>query len=355
MAFEGRKFLIITDAWHPQVNGVVRTYEAIIPLLEAQGHTVQIIHPEQFPRQFSMPGYPEIRLAVFPYRQLQRMIDTSVFDTLHIATEGPLGYAAQRYCRKKNIRFSTCFHTNHPIYAAMRVDKYIPGLHHCTMTIGIWVLRKFHSAADHVMVGTSSLEEQLRSWDFKMPLPRLGCGVVTTVFNPRGPKALQELPRPVALYVGRVAIEKNITSFLSMSWRGSKVVVGDGPALNTLKKLFPNTYFFGKKTGPELASYYRGADVFVFPSKTDTFGMVIIEALSCGIPVAAYPVMGPNDIMTKPFLGCMDMDLSNAARHALHAPGTKAKRYAYIQNHYTWENVAQQFIEGTVLVGECAS
>ncbi len=352
MAFEGRKFLIITDAWHPQVNGIVRTYETIIPILEAQGHTVQIIHPKQFSRQLPMPGYPEIRLAVFPYRHLKRLIEAYEFDTLHIATEGPLGYAARRYCRKKNIRFSTCFHTHHPVYAAMRVEKFMPGLDHCTFNLGIWVLRKFHSAAAQVMVGTSSLEEQLRSWHFKMPLPRLGCGVLTNVFNPGGPKALQDLPRPIALYVGRVAIEKNIESFLSMPWHGSTVVVGDGPALNALKKLFPNTYFFGKKTGHELASYYRGADVFVFPSKTDTFGMVIIEALSCGIPVAAYPVMGPKDIITQPFLGCMDMDLSNAAKHALNAPGTKTKRYSYIQNHYTWEIVAQQFIDGTVLVSE---
>ncbi len=339
------KLLIISDAWRPQINGVVRTYESLIPELEAAGHVVKLISPNNFPLRIPMPGYKEIELAIFPYHRLKQMIQKFSPDSILIATEGPLGYAARRFCHKKKIPFNSSFHTNYPDYAAKRIEKLIPSLHDRIKLMTVWIMREFHCTSTNVMVATPSLEKQLNAWGFNAPMRRLTLGVSTEIFNPDGPKALQDIPRPIALYVGRIAIEKNIESFLSMPWQGSKVIVGDGPALKDLKKKFLNAYFVGTKIGHELAAHYRAADVFIFPSKTDTFGMVIIEALACGTPVAAYDVMGPKDIITEPVLGVLNTNLANAANSALNIQGSREERYCYVKKNYTWKIAAQQLIE----------
>jgi len=339
------KLLIITDAWHPQVNGVVRTYEYMLPELEKAGHTVKVIGPHDFPLHIPMPGYREIELTLFPFRRLRKMIENFVPDSIHIATEGPLGLAARRYCKKKNIPFNTAYHTQFPDYVAKRVAKITKKAFNPTKSAMIKWIKKFHDSADAVMVATQTLEDKLTSWGFATPLHRLTRGVTTDTFYHDGPQALHDMPKPIALFVGRVAIEKNIGAFLDMEWKGSKVVIGEGPMLDVLKKKYPYTHFAGKKTGHDLAAHYRGADVFVFPSTTDTFGMVLTEALACGLPVAAYDVMGPRDIITQQHLGALSADLQEAAENALKAPGTREDRFQHIQENYTWTIVAQQFIE----------
>jgi glycosyltransferase involved in cell wall biosynthesis len=339
------RLLIITDAWHPQVNGVVRTYEHLGEELVKMGHTVHVIGPADFPWTIPMPGYPEIMLALFPYRRLCRMIEQYNPDTIHISTEGPLGWAGRRYCLKHKIPYSTTYHTQFPDYVAKRVTKFKP-LYKFVHGLGIQVVKTFHAHSKVLFIATQSIEDQLKSWGFKTPIYRLTRGAKLDQFYP-GPKTvMQDLPKPIALYVGRVAIEKSIEDFLGMQWGGSKVVVGDGPSLIELQKKYPDAHFMGKKTGTELADYYRSADVFVFPSRTDTFGMVIIEALATGLPVAGYDVTGPQDIVTEPMLGAInDNDLSDAAQRALNAPGTREQRAQHVKDYYTWENAARQFEE----------
>lgn len=340
------KMLIISDAWHPQINGVVRTYEYMIPELEKAGHEVKVIGPSDFPVHLPMPGYREIELALFAARQLRKMMTDFNSDSIHIATEGPLGLAARRHCIKNKIPFTTAYHTQFPDYVAKRVQAIARKGGTATKRAMIKWIKGFHNPSAAVMVATPTLEEELRSWNFRAPLRRLTRGVVTDIFHHEGPRALQDLPKPVALYVGRVAIEKNIGAFLEMEWSGSKVVVGGGPGLEDMKRKYPGAHFTGPKTGHDLAAHYRGADVFVFPSKTDTFGLVITEALACGLPVAGYDVMGPRDIVTAPALGALTAnDLAGAARRALAAAGSAEDRFHHVLEHYTWPIVAQQFAD----------
>ena len=339
------KVLIISDAWHPQVNGVVRTYEHIGTELERAGHIIRVIGPSDFPLCFPMPGYAEIKLALFPYRALKKMIDEWQPDSIHIATEGPLGWAARRYCLKNEHSFTTSFHTHFPDYATKRLGIFAPLLHKTVHMLARQYVRIFHAPATVMMVATQSLEDELKSWGFKTPMHRVTRGANFEQFFPEGKKLFHDLPKPVALYVGRVAVEKNIEDFLTMPWKGSKVVVGEGPSLRTLEKKYPDAIFTGKKTGTDLADHYRSADVFVFPSRTDTFGMVLVEALACGVPVAGYNVTGPRDIITEDFLGAIDnTDLSAAAQKALRE-GTPEQRTAHVKNYYTWRNAAHQFAE----------
>lgn len=340
------KILIVSDAWHPQVNGVVRTYEYMLPDLGKLGHEVKVIGPHDFPLRMPMPGYNEIDLTLFPSRRLRGMIESFAPDVVHLAVEGPLGDAAKKICRRENIPFNTCYHTQFPDYFAKRMAKHLPFLYAPAKKLGILRVRKFHEGSAAVMVATPGLEKELKSFGFASPLKRLTRGVMTDIFKPGGSKALQELPKPVALYVGRVAIEKNIEAFLSMPWKGGKAVVGSGPSMGELKKKFPDAHFAGRKEGEELAAHYRGADVFVFPSKTDTFGMVLTEALACGLPVAAYDVMGPKDIITEPMLGTLtESDLGQAALSALNAPGSREDRFNHVKDNYTWPLVARQFAD----------
>lgn len=337
------KILIVTDAWHPQVNGVVRTYEHICAELIKKGYKIKIIGPGQFPIRFPAPGYLEIELACLPYKRLQKMIDAYKPDYIHIAVEGPLGWAARRYCLNRNLPFTTSYHTQFPDYIAARVAKIFPFLAPRLHNIAARLIRRFHRPALSIMVSTETIAKRLKSWNFEPSIHQVTRGVDTTIFNP-GPKTLfKNFKKPVALYVGRVAIEKNIEDFLEMPWDGSKVVVGQGPSFSRLKAQYPEVVFTGIQTGEALAAHYRSADVFVFPSRTDTFGIVIIEALACGLPVAAYEVPGPRDILVKPELGALGTgNLAITAEKALNA-GKPDERADHVKKYYSWARAAEQF------------
>lgn len=340
------KILIITDAWHPQINGVVRTYEHLNKALIKRGHDIAVISPNDFPHQMPMPGYSEIKLTLFPYKRLSKLIEEHKPDSIHIATEGPLGCAARKYCNKNNIRFNTAYHTQFPDYIAKRIAKICPPLYSPVKNTVIRWIRNFHAQAKPTFVATQSLEETLKRWDFKNEMAHLTRGVNLDHFTP-GPKTLfNELQSPIALYVGRIAIEKNIEDFLKMQWEGSKVLVGDGPSRAMLSEKYPDAHFVGTQQGSSLIEHYRSADLFVFPSKTDTFGMVLIEAMACGLPIAAYDVTGPKDIVTQSYIGALSKsDLNQAAQQAFSqsSPQDKEKRAQYAQTHYTWDIVAEQF------------
>ena len=339
------KILVISDAWHPQINGVVRTYEYLREELIKRGHDVKIVGPSDFQVTVPLPGYPEIRIAVLPGRRLKRKIESFAPDHIHIATEGPLGYSAWNYCVKNHIRFSTAYHTQFPEYLAERAAKISKRLYEPVFSFILSRIRKFHARSSVIFVATQSLEDTLKSRGFQSPMSRLTRGVDFNIFNPNGPKIFQHYKKPVALYVGRIALEKNLEDFLKMDWPGSKVLIGQGPSLSALQRCYPDAVFKGKKTGEDLAAYYCSSDVFVFPSQTDTFGMVLIEALACGLPVAAYPVTGPVDIITDKNLGVLDNNLESAAKKSLEG-GDPNWRFQYVRSHYSWDKAADQFIEG---------
>lgn len=327
-----RRILIATDAWHPQVNGVVRTLDTTTRTLRDLGHAVCVVAPEQF-TTLPTPFYPEIRVSwPWPHR-----IDTVVRrfrpEHVHIATEGPIGQVVRRYCCHRGWNFSTSYHTKFPEYLCALVG--VPESWSYRM------LRWFHNGSAAVMVATPSLEADLKSRGFTAPFRRWSRGVDLSLFQPKA-KDAGPYPRPVLLYAGRVSAEKGLDDFLKLKTPGTKVIVGDGPAKAELEKRYPDAVFLGYRTGQALADCYAAADLFVFPSKTDTFGLVMIEALACGLPVAAYPVTGPIDIITRPELGALDTDLGTAIAKAM-ATGdptacvTEGRRY-------TWENCTGQFV-----------
>jgi glycosyltransferase involved in cell wall biosynthesis len=300
------KILIVSDAWFPQTNGVVRTLAQTAGWLERFGHEVKIVNPGDF-RSIPCPTYPEIRLSLFPYKTLERCILGFAPQALHIATEGPLGLAARRFCLRHGMRFTTSYHTQFPQYLRARVP--LP------TALTYRALRWFHGAAVRCMVSTASVRLDLASHGFGNLVPWRR-GVDTEVFKPH-PKEFLALPRPIAAYVGRVAVEKNIEAFLNMEWSGAKVVIGDGPERARLEKQFPSAVFMGYRFGEDLARHLAAANVMVFPSRTDTFGLVNLEAMACGVPVAAYPVTGPIDVVEDGVTGALDPDLAAAARRAL--------------------------------------
>jgi glycosyltransferase involved in cell wall biosynthesis len=327
------RLLIATDAWHPQINGVVRTFEHMIEELTALGVDVTVLGPTDF-RTVPCPTYPEIRLTIALPRTVRAALAAAQPDHIHVATEGPLGFAARRWCMSAGRIFTTSYHTKFPEYLRARAP--IPE----SWTYA-W-LRRFHNAGSGCMVATPSLEKELSARGFRN-LMRWTRGVDAGVFRPRreGDKLL-DLPAPVFLYVGRVAPEKNIGAFLSLDLPGSKVVVGDGPALASLKAAHPEVHFLGFREGEALAEAYRSADVFVFPSKTDTFGIVLLEALASGLPVAAYPVTGPSDVVGKEGIGVLDEDLGKAALAALDVSRERCRDYALAHG---WRDSAQQFLD----------
>ncbi|MEP2101936.1 MAG: glycosyltransferase family 1 protein [Parasphingorhabdus sp.] len=330
------KIALITDAWHPQVNGVVRTLDTIIAILRQWGHEVLVISPDQY-RSVAAPSYPEIRLAITRARSVGQRIDKFDPDAIHLATEGPLCLSARRWCRRNKRIFTTAYHTQFPEYLAKRT-RLSPRI--------FWrYIRWFHSASQAIMVSTHNVQQQLIAEN----LPQVhdwSRGVDLKIFSPdaNASEIYSNLPRPIQLYVGRVAVEKNIEAFLKTDQPGSKVVVGDGPALNDLSKAYPEAYFLGRKSGRELVGCYAGADVFVFPSKTDTFGLVLIEALACGTPVAAFPVTGPVDILTEKS-GVMDEDLNLAIIAA-----QKLRSHDCLERatDFDWGVSARQFLDGLV-------
>jgi glycosyltransferase involved in cell wall biosynthesis len=327
------RLLIATDAWHPQINGVVRTFEHMIEELTALGVDVTVLGPTDF-RTVPCPTYPEIRLTIALPRTVRAALAAAQPDHIHVATEGPLGFAARRWCMSAGRIFTTSYHTKFPEYLRARAP--IPE----SWTYA-W-LRRFHNAGSGCMVATPSLEKELSARGFRN-LMRWTRGVDAGVFRPRreGDKLL-DLPAPVFLYVGRVAPEKNIGAFLSLDLPGSKVVVGDGPALASLKAAHPEVHFLGFREGEALAEAYRSADVFVFPSKTDTFGIVLLEGLASGLPVAAYPVTGPSDVVGKEGIGVLDEDLGKAALAALDLSRERCRAYALAHG---WRDSAQQFLD----------
>jgi len=340
------KILIISDAWHPQVNGVVRTYEYLNKELANRGHDIKVISPSDFKGVMPMPGYKEIQLAVAPYKKLCRLIKGYNPDAIHIATEGPIGTASRKYCLKNNIKFTTSYHSQFPDYFAKRASRRTPFLYNFFRHVGVQIIKNFHAPSSSMLVTTKSMSDELKGWGIKTPINKFTRGLDHQIFH-LGPKNLfRDLKQPIALYVGRLAVEKNIEEFLDMPWHGSKVVVGHGPDENKLRKKYPNVVFTGKKTGKELADHYRSSDIFIFPSKTDTFGLVLIEALACGLPVAAHDVIGPRDVIINDTLGYLHEDLSIAAMKALKT-GSAKQRNQYVRENYTWEKACDQFLEAT--------
>ena len=324
------KILIATDAWAPQVNGVVQTLQRTLAELQRMGHETHAITP-QGRRTVPCPSYPEIRLAVLPGRAVAREIERFDPDALHIATEGPIGLAARRHALRSGRRFTTAFHTRFPEYVQARTR--LP------QSFTYRFLRWFHGPAERVMVATPAILEELRGEGFEQAA-LWGRGVDLERFS-QGPSSLfDHLPRPVFLSVGRVAVEKNLEAFLGLALPGSKVVVGDGPALPRLRQRFPDAHFVGAIDNAQLAPYYRAADVFVFPSRTDTFGLVMLEAMACGLPVAAYPVPGPLDVVDHPNAGVLDVNLGAACMAALHVPRSAARAWAA---RFGWDTATRQF------------
>jgi 1,2-diacylglycerol 3-alpha-glucosyltransferase/glucuronosyltransferase len=327
-----RRLLVATDAWHPQINGVVRTFERMVDELGKLGVDVTILAPNGF-HTVPCPSYPEIRLTIEWPNVIRQAIVNAAPDHLHIATEGPLGFATRRWCLGRRRCFTTSFHTKFPEYLHQRVP--IPE----SWTYA-W-LKHFHNAGCGCMVATEGLERELAARGFRN-LVRWSRGVDGELFKPRSQGEAVDLPGPVFLYVGRVAPEKNLGAFLSLELPGSKVVVGDGPSLTHLRAEYPKVHFLGFREGLPLAEAYRMADVFVFPSRTDTFGIVLLEALASGLPVAAYPVTGPADVLGSAGVGVLDEDLRAAALAALDIPRGRCRSFALA---YGWEASAKQFLD----------
>lgn len=324
------RILIVSDAWFPQVNGVVRTMSIVADHLRAGGDTVEVIGPDRFVN-IPMPGYAEIRLAIAPRRRLAKLVDAFAPEVVHIATEGPLGWAMRAICRRRRWPFTTAFHTRFPEYLHARTR--IP------LSWSWAVMRRFHQAGAGTFAATQSLRDELarrgftkvRAWTRGVDLAR---------FRPEPREPWDGLERPVFLYAGRVAVEKNIEAFLSLDLPGTKVVVGDGPAREGLMRRFPAAHFTGYRDNGVLARSYAGADVFVFPSRTDTFGLVLLEALASGTPVAAFPVTGPRDVLTDPRIGALDEDLRAACLRALDADRAACRTHA---ETWSWEACVAQF------------
>lgn len=332
------KIVLVTDAWQPQVNGVVRTWGHVIEQSTQMGHEWLIIHPGLF-KTIKAPKYPEIQLAIRPGPKLRQLLDTFKPDAIHIATEGPLGMKARRLCLKRHWPFTTSYHTQFPMY----IKQYfgIPE------SISWRYVRWFHRPASATLVPTASMVRELDSHGFEN-LVTWTRGVDTRLFRPKAGAQIAGVTdvvdasghatnRPVFLYAGRVAPEKNLEAFLTLDLPGKKVVVGDGPALDQLKRRYPEVHFAGYQFGEDMVTHYAAADVFVFPSRTDTFGIVLLEAGACGLPVAAYPVTGPIDVVAEGLSGCLNEDLKAACLGALKLSRQDAQTHA---SQFTWERCA---------------
>ncbi|MCL2714210.1 MAG: glycosyltransferase family 1 protein [Alphaproteobacteria bacterium] len=325
------RILIVTDAWAPQVNGVVRSLENLLREAPRQGAEIRMLTPASF-RTVPLPTYRELRIAFTRPGVIAARIREEAPDYVHIATEGPLGICARMACLRSGRPFTTSYHTRFPEYLAAR--------HLAPRDLTYALMRRFHNSSAGVMVATESVERELAGRGFRR-LMRWSRGVDADLFRPRE-RSVLDLPQPIFLTCGRLAIEKNLEAFLSLDLPGSKVVVGDGPARKSLEARFPRAHFLGLLQGEALASAYAAADVFVFPSLTDTFGIVLLEAMACGAPVAAFPVAGPLDIIGDSGAGVLDRDLAKAALAALEIPRDRARDHAVT---FSWSACARQFID----------
>ena len=322
------KILIVTDAWYPQVNGVVRTLDETSKQIKKLGHEVKLITPEGF-LTIPCPTYPEIKLSLFPGAKVSSMIRDFNPDCLHISTEGPLGLAARGYASRNGLAFTSAYHTRFPEYVYARTK--LP------LKITYSFLRWFHNRSELVMVPTEEVKKDLIK--HKIGKPKIWSrGVDLDIFKPK--KGRRKNKNPILLNVGRVAVEKNLEEFLKIDLPYEKWVVGDGPAFKELKKKYPKVIFHGAKSKEELEYYYNKADVFVFPSKTDTFGLVLLEAMACGLPVAAFPVSGPLDVIGNSNAGILNSNLKEACKKALLIPRKVPREYA---KKFSWESTSKTF------------
>jgi glycosyltransferase involved in cell wall biosynthesis len=324
------RIAIVSDAWRPQINGVVRTIETVAQILRADGHDVEVFGPDRF-RTLPCPTYPEIRLSLFPGARLAHMLKLYAPDAIHLVTEGPLGWAARNFCLARGIPFTTAYHTRFPEYVHARIR--LP------LSWSYAFVRRFHAPSAGVLVVAQSIRDELAGRGFKNLVP-WSRGVDITAFHPR-PRTQTGDARPIWLYAGRLAIEKNIKAFLDLDLPGTKWVVGGGPQLKELKSRYKNARFFGSVDTDELSLRYGESDCFVFPSRTDTFGLVMVEALASGVPVAGYPVPGPLDVVTDPKVGALDEDLRTACLAAIDRDPADCRRHA---ETFTWERCAAQFL-----------
>ena len=343
MRYKGEMHIaLFTDAWRPQVNGVVRTWENVIAASEAMGHRFSVVHPGQF-RTVAAPRYPEIRLAIAPGRQVRERLNAGGFDAIHIATEGPIGRTARRWCRSNGVRYTTSYHTQFPQY----LNRYFRIPHVATYTFVKW----FHGQSHAVLVPTQRVNDELSAKGIRNVVTWRR-GVDMTHFKPKAEAPgfrpqYDGLKRPIFLSVGRVAVEKNIGAFAAADLPGTKVIVGDGPARAELARAHPDIVWAGPQRGDDLADHYRDADVFVFPSRTDTYGVVMLEANACGLPVAAYPVTGPIDVVKHGVTGVLDEDLAKAAVAALAVDPAGCVAHA---RENTWAACAQVVLDNLAVL-----
>ncbi|SKA24215.1 Glycosyltransferase involved in cell wall bisynthesis [Enhydrobacter aerosaccus] len=323
------RIAIVSDAWRPQINGVVRTIETIVRLLQAEGHEVEVFGPDRF-RTLPCPTYPEIRLSLFPTARLAHMLKLFAPDAIHLVTEGPLGWAARNFCLKRDIPFTTAYHTRFPEYVHARIRT--------PLSWSYALMRRFHAPSAGVMVVAQSIREDLAARGFRNLVP-WSRGVDITAFKPCPHEDVGD-KRPIWLYAGRIAIEKNIKAFLDLDLPGTKWVVGGGPQYRELKRRYKDARFFGSVDTEELSYRYAQADCFVFPSRTDTFGLVMVEALASGVPVAAYPVPGPLDVVTTSKVGALNEDLRAACLAAVGCDSADCRTHA---ETFTWAQCARQF------------
>ena len=331
------RILLATDAWEPQVNGVVRTLTRVYAELKAMGHLVEVVSPDQF-KTFPLPTYPEIKLAVGAYEPMQERFKTFEPEAIHIATEGPIGLAARRICVEWKLPFTTSYHTKFPEYVSARLP--VP------VAAGYAYMRWFHKPSGRLMVATPTMRDELTRHGFRNISP-WARGVDTVVFHPRHRECglYEGLKRPIWLNVGRVSVEKNIEAFLALDLPGTKVIVGDGPQKEELSVRYPEAVFVGAKSGVPLSQHFACADVFVFPSLTDTFGLVILEAMASGVPVAAFPAPGPIDIIPGSGAGALGTSLSEGLREACLAclDLDRGRVRAYAET-FSWRVCAEEFV-----------